>query len=391
MIRKWLSAVSLLLGLRSAAFGAESSAGLTAILTRVDGTVQLAGPGVGRALLARLWQVVPAGVTVRVPEGGAAGIVCSNYRFVRLRGPESWSLTDQSCATGKELTPGEYALVAPQAGRFKVVRGLLTLERELRRVDGGDPLTPLVLSPRETTVQSPHPTVSWSRVPSAVEYRVKWNGKRSGNYDTVLKADDIACAPEPGGVEACAQPWPPDRPDLPPEETFTLWIAARGGTDPWHWTDSVEVRTQRLSAASALEDRLQGIEKLGLEGSSLQAARAGLFAGEELFADAAEAYRRALALAPSPELRVTLADVYLVVGLHPLAETLYHEALAEGAPAVRAAATFGLGRLEYSRLHYLEAAAAFRQAREGYAGMNLGEEEAAARQAEERAAHASKN
>jgi hypothetical protein len=386
MIRKWLPVVSLLLGMTSAAFGAESSGGLTAILTQLDGAVQLTGPGVERAPRAKLWQVVRSGVTIRVPEGGAAGIVCSNYRFVRLRGPEAWSLTNQACAIGKELTPGEYALIAPQAGRFKVLRGLLTLTRVPRLVLGGQSLSPVALSPRETTVQSPRPTVSWSRVPSAVEYRVTWSGRRIADYDILLKAEDLACAPEPGGVEACVQPWPPDRPDLPPDETFSLQIAARGGiADSWHWSDSVDVQTQRLSAARALESRLQGLENIGLEGSALQVARAGLFAGEELYADAAEAYRRAFALAPCPELRITLADIYLSVGLHPLAETLYREALTENVPAVRAAATFGLGRIEYDRRQYREAAVSFRQAREAYAGMNLAEEEAAARQAEERA------
>jgi hypothetical protein len=387
MIRKWLSAVSLLFGITPAAFGAEGSGGLTAVLTQLDGAVQLTGPGVERAPRAKLWQVVRTGVTVRVPEGGAAGIVCSNYRFVRLRGPESWSLSDQTCAIGKELTPGEYALIAPQAGRFKVLRGLLTLTRVPRLVVGGQSLAPVALSPRETTVQSPRPTASWSRVPSAVEYRVTWSGRRIAGYDTLLKAEDVTCAPLPGGVDACVQPWPPDRPDLPPDESFSLQIAARGGiADSWHWSDSVDVQTQRLSAASALKSRLQGLENIGLEGSALQVARAGLLAGEDLYADAAEAYRRALALAHCPELRVTLADVYLSVGLHPLAETLYREALTESVPAVRAAATFGLGRIEYDRRQYDEAVAAFRQAREGYAAMNLDEEETAARQAEERAA-----
>jgi hypothetical protein len=68
---------------------------------------------------------------IRLPEGATAGIVCSNHRFVRLRGPASWSLSGADCAAGKELTPGEYSLVAPQAGRFKVVDGLLTIEREI--------------------------------------------------------------------------------------------------------------------------------------------------------------------------------------------------------------------------------------------------------------------
>ena len=45
--------------------------------------------------------------------------------------------------------------------------------------------------------------------------------------------------------------------------------------------------------------------------------------------------------------------------------------------SVRAAAAFGLGRIEYARARYREAMRAFRQARELYAGQKLGEEETA--------------
>ncbi len=392
LIRQVPSSFILLVGLAPAALGAESSAGLTAILTQVDGAVQLAGPGVDRVPLARLWQVVRAGVTVRVPEGGAAGIVCSSHRFVRLQGPASWSLTEQACAIGKELTPGEYSLVAPKAGRFKVVRGLLTLERDLREIPDDDPQAPVVLSPCNTTVRSPRPAISWSRVPQAIEYRITWSqrGNRRGTvaYDNTVKAQDVACTEEPDGPEVCVLPWPSDRPDLPPDEEFLLQIAARPKlTEPWRWASPVDVRTQRLAAAQTLDQRLEGLGELGLEGAALDIAQAGLFADEELYADAAEFYRHALVLAPSLELHVTLADIYLTVGLYQRAETRYRKALVEGAsPDIQAAATFGLGRIEYARGRFREAAAVFRQAREKYAALALKEEEAAARQAEEQAA-----
>jgi hypothetical protein len=385
MIKKWLPAAPLVLSLILIADGAVGSTELTGLLTQVDGAVQLAGPGVTDLPLASLWQVIRAKVTVRVPEGGAVSIVCSNLRFVRLRGPASWSLTEKSCLAGKELTPGEYALVAPAAGHFKVVSGLLSLEREIRGSDGDDPLAPLLLSPRNTVLRSPRPTVSWLRLPAAVEYRVEWSGRRAG-YDTRLVAGDVAC----DGADVCSLPWPPDRLDLAPDETFFLRVAARSGI--WHWTDRVEVRTPRVSAAQFLEGRLRDLKSLGLEGPALDTARAGLLAQGELYADAAEAYRRALAAAPTPELRVTLGDVYLAMGLLQFAEQCYREAARNGVPAVQAASAFGLGRIDYARAHYREAAMAFRQAGALYAGQKLGEEETAARQAAERAtARAPKN
>lgn len=379
---------SLLLGLTATAAGATSASGLTGILTQVDGAVQLAGPGVSGSPLASLWQVIRSGVTVRLPEAAAAGIVCSNRRFVHLRGPASWSLTEAACAAGKELTPGEYSLVAPQAGRFKVVSGLLTLERGIRGVEGVDPLAPLLLSPRNTVLRSPRPTVSWLRLPAAVEYRVKWSG-RGADYDVRLSAADVACTADRDGVNVCSLPWPPDRPDLIPDETFLLSAAARAGPDdpwhPWHWTDPVEVRTQRISAAETLEGRLRDLGSLGLEGPALDIAQAGLLAQEGLYADAAEAYRRVLVVSPTPELRVTLGDVYLVMGLFQFAELSYREAARDGGPSVQAASVFGLGRIEYARAHYREAAMDFRQALDLYAGQRLVEEETAARQAAKRA------
>jgi len=289
--------------------------------------------------------VIRSGVTVRLPEATSAGIVCSNRRFIRLQGPVSWSLTEATCAAGRELTPGEYALVAPQAGRFKVVAGLLTLEREIRAPYGDDPLAPLLLSPRNTVLRSPRPAVSWHRMPAAVEYRVEWTGRGIG-YDDRVSAGDVPCAPASDGNDICVLPWPADRLDLTPDETFFLKVAARDGiVAPWHWSDPVKVRTQRVSATHALEDRLRDLENLGFRGPALCIARAGLLAQGELYADAAEAYRRALAAAPTPELHVTLGDVYLAMGLLQLAEPRYREAKRDGGPAVQAATTFGLGRI----------------------------------------------
>lgn len=380
-----LSVAILFLTSAAAAAKPPSPVALQGVITQVQGAVEAAGPGVSDLPLASPWQVIRAGVIVRVPKGGTAGIVCSNHRFVRLRGPASWSLTEPACAGGKELTPGEYARVAPQGGRFKVVEGLLVLEREPRFVDGDDPLAPLVLSPRHTTLRSPRPRVSWRRVPAAADYELQWDG-RGVKYRDRLKAGDLACSEALEGMSVCSLPWPEERPDLPPGSTFSLSIAARSGTaDSWHIDDPVEIKTQEVAQAAALERQLQELASLGLEGAALDAAQAGLLAEKGLYADAADLYRRALAASPTAELRITLADLDFVTGLYSLAETRYRAALAEGAPAIRAAAAFGLGRVAYTRRRYSEAAASFRQARELYSQLRLGEEENAARRAAERA------
>src|SRR5262249_31659367 len=134
-----------------------------------------------------------------------------------------------------------------------------------------------------------------------------------------------------------------------------------------------------------LKDHLSRIDSLGWQGATRDAAQAGLFAEDGLYADAAESYLRALAT-PRTELRVTLADVYLVSGLTNLAEARYREALRDAPPPVQASALFGLGRVAYTRGQFQEAAEQFQKARKLYAELKLDEEEAAALRAEKSAA-----
>lgn len=379
--------VLLLLLASLAPAGAAPGVELTGILTQVQGAVQATGPGVRGLPRASPWQVLQAGTTVRVPAGGAAGIVCSSRRFVCLQGPASWSLTEAACAAGKELTGAEYALVAPQGGRFKVVEGLLVLERTLRDPGGGDPLAPVVLRPRNTTLRSPRPTLLWTRVPSATEYEIRWTGRP----DIRLRAGEISCADDPDGMSVCSWSWPDEHRDLPPGETFHWTIAARSGlADSWRANDLVDVQTQTLTEAEALERDLRALEGLGLQGTALDTARAGLLAERGLLADAADLYRRTLAAAPAPELRVTLADLELFMGLYSLAEERYREALADEEPSVRAAAAFGLARVSSARRDHQKAAAFFRQARELYLSLGLEEEAAVACQGEVRAIQAAR-
>ena len=77
--------------------------------------------------------------------------------------------------------------------------------------------------------------------------------------------------------------------------------------------------------------------------------------------------------------------VYLIIGLLRFAEPLYRGELTAEDPAIRAAALFGYGRLEYALNHFKEAAERFRQAEKLYRGLKWSEEETAARDATKRA------
>lgn len=267
-----------------------------------------------------------------------------------------------------------------------MVEGLLVIEREIRSGDGDDLLAPVVLKPRNSTLRSPRPTISWSHVPSATEYEFRWSGRGTSGYNkSHLLAGEVTCTEEQDGISMCSLPWPQDRADLPPGEIFYLEIAARSGiADPWYLNKSVKFQTQRLAEAEDLERRLSDLS-FNFQGAALDVARAGLLAERGLYSDAADLYRRALVEARLPESRVTLADLYFAMGLHLLAKSRYIEALAEAEPAVRAAATFGLGRTAYAADKYLEAAASFRQAHELYYPLGLVAESEAALQAEDKA------
>ena len=345
---------------------------LTAVITQLDGIVTLKGPGVGGFPAAKMLQIVRSGVVLHLSKDGSAGVVCSNDRFVRVQGAPKWQVTFQNCAQGKKA---DYDLFAPRGGRFRYAQGLWAFELEARGDDDGDPLAPVVLSPRNTAIRSPRPSIRWLQVPSAVEYRIEWTGRGADAFTLDLDAQDVRC---PLGI--CELPWRAERPDLPPGRSFFLSVAARDDiVGPWHELDSVEVRTLAAEVSEAVARRLRDLEVLGLEGGALEAARGAVLAQAGLYAEAAESCEQAIEIAPAASLKVTLADVRFAIGLHRLAHSLYREAQEDDDPAVRAAAAFGVGRIEYAQARYHEAALRFRQALDLYGEARLPEEETAAR------------
>jgi tetratricopeptide (TPR) repeat protein len=218
-------------------------------------------------------------------------------------------------------------------------------------------------------------------VPAATNYWVQWTSDGVKDHSSPVEAWNVLCSESLEDRPICLLPWPEGRAALSPGKTYFLRVAARSGaSDSWHFKDPVKVEIQETPRTARLERELEVLEALGLENSALDIARAGLFAENGLYADAADQYRRIL-IADVPELRVTLADLDFMMGLDSLAEPRYREALAGHVPSVRAAAAFGFGRVAYARGRYEEAAAAFRQARELYGQLGLAEEENAARQA----------
>jgi hypothetical protein len=354
---------------------------LTAVITQVEKggeSVQLQEAASRSILPPKPWQIVRAGARFVVPKGARLGIVCSTEYFVRIEGPASWDLDEKACARGRHLARVDYELIVPQGGRLKVVPGLLGLAQGMRGNED-DPVAPTILGPRNTALRALRPSISWVRISSAVEYKIEWSGRGQASFELRLDAEDAHCAIGWESLEICSIPWPADRLDLSPGQTFFLKMSARDGiVAPWHESPAVEIHTLEPCETAKLEAKLHDLEALGLTGSTLEAARAGLLARNQLLADAAEIYRNLVASSPTAELEVTLADTYLRIGLLRIAASYYSKVSTNESPAVRAASAFGLGQIEYSSDRYAEAKARFLEAERLYTSEGLKEEEAAA-------------
>lgn len=352
---------------------------ISARLTQIGGVVEILGAGVRGRPAASAWQVVQGGATVRVPAQGFAGVVCSNRRYLLLEGPVVWTLTAKSCDAGRLLTEAQYALVAPRAGRFEVVEGMMVVDRELRSVRGDNPFAPTVFSLRNGALPSLRPTLRWLAGQGAEEYLVEWQRDQATEHRFRLSAAEASCRREPDGLNLCSFPWPAEAPDLAQDAEYVLTVSARNPVSPnWFADPPVEVRTPRPEDGAQLQAARNELRNAGLLGEDLLMAEAGLFASRGIYSEAVAIYRQLHAGTLSAELGVTLADLYLVTGLDSLAEPLYQGALAGGAVPVRAAAAFGLARIAYERQSYCEATGYFELARQGYAEQGLGREAEAA-------------
>ncbi len=378
------SRLALLTALPAGALSARPE--ISARLTQIGGAVEVAGPGVRSLPAANAWQIVQEGALVRVPAEGFVGVVCSNRRYVPLKGPAVWKLSERACNTGRLLTEAQYALVAPRAGRFEVVEGMMVIDRELRTIRGENPFAPTVYSLRNCVLPSLRPTLWWLAGESAEEYRVEWRRGDVTEHRFQISAAEATCHRDPDGLDLCSYPWPAEAPDLAQDSEYLLNVSARNGVSPnWFADTPVDARTPRPGDDAQLRAALAELRNAGLVGDDLLTAEAGLFARRRLYSQAIPIYRQLRASNPSPELAVTLADLYLVTGLDFLAEPLYREALAGDSKAVRAAAYFGLGRIAYEGQRYCDAVGSFELARQVYDERSLTQEAEAANRALTRA------
>lgn len=373
--------------------GAVRGADLTAVLSRVQGnvTVQEEAPRRrspdSRAPVrqARFLQIVRGGDGIHVPADAGAGLVCSNDRWIALpQGAES-RLTADLCLRGKPLPPGTYKKLAPVGGRFRSIEGALVLERNTRAPEDELFGAPVLLSPRNTSLLEARPEIVWTPVKEAVEYEIAWVGSES--FRLRLNASETPCdrsGDDWGEAKVCSLPWPDSVPDLPSGEIVFLSVAARYGLASPLRKEEEPIRIQRLTEERREEVRasLEPLKDLPLEAEMRQLLEAEVYAREGVFSEAIPAYRRALELREASEIRITLGDACFAVGLFRCAAKSYQRVTALGnEDATRAAAEFGLGRVEIVYFNFERARSHFNKSRDLYALLGMTNESAVASQA----------
>jgi hypothetical protein len=386
-LRAGIGALLFLLASQSAAQG---PADLTAVLLRIEGQVTLSSDR--RAELrsvrhAAQRQVIRHGEIVHVPAGAQLELICSTDTLVSLKGPVDWPLDAPACGRGLALPESSYQNSAPHAGRLLSRKGVLLLEFETRTWGWG--LGPVLLSPRNTAVMNPRPSLVWTRVPDAVEYEIALRGPVAASIR--VAAGDLRCGRDLApwhDLEVCS--WSPSErwPSLEPEKFVSLRLGDRQTlTAPFRQASEVyELRLLPVNEQNAVQENLREIATLSIDSATRLLLTAGVYVQGGLYSDAITTYDEALRAQEVPEARVTLGDLYLASGLTNLANHEYRRVLA-GAPTppVQAAAELGLGYVAYFRKRFGDARDHFERARATYAALGLSAEAENARAAAVRA------
>jgi hypothetical protein len=367
--------------------GPPPEAGPTAVLLQVDGNVTVAEHALSGAgwppskrmiRKGRQLQVLRSGDALHIPQGAHVGFMCSTDRWIVLTGKTECRLDANLCARGKPFPPGTYRSLAPEAGRLRSVRGAMVLERGIRGVDSEKLTGPVLLYPRNTSILDGRPTLRWTRIEDTTEYLIDVRGDVS--FQRRLDANEVPCSPSPevDGAEVCSVPYPDSAPELPSGGGVTLSIMTRQGFSSSWRGDSSAVSVRRLPAEHAAEIRAQldALRKIELGDFWRRLLAADLQLNEGLIADALSTYREALELQDLPEIRVTLGDVYLELGLLSLAEKSYRVASDAEGRSLRVAATamLGFGWIESARGGFKRASQYFDAARTLYSIEGLAEE-----------------
>jgi tetratricopeptide (TPR) repeat protein len=339
-----------------------------ALLTYAVGGVKIVSARQGQASPAKAYASLYPGDRLELAEQAQATVICLDEHFLTLTGPATEAITPERCARAPILPADSTRWVKPDAGRIRVYKESLALEEQAREQEADYGNLPVILSPRHTRLLDLAPPVQWTAVAGALEYQLHLSGAESF-ADIVLDAATVACV---AGAEAekqpvCSAPWPAAW-RLALGQPYFLTVSARTGiATPLRSSQNIPFVTLAAPGAAQVQVEVAGITQLALDPLTRALFLAGRYAEHELYAAAIPLYEQVLAAQPSPVLATTLGDLYRAIDLQRYAFAAYQRALdllIQGAddPAVRAAAEFGLGQVEYSRGQFALAEPHFRQA-----------------------------
>lgn len=364
---------------------ANRNAELIGVLTGFTGEVTVSAPG-GERTSAALFHPLLIGATVELSAGASATIHCLDDRLLVLAGPDQVTVDTARCAGGERL-PGSSARLVPGGGRLRVNQSSLELEGETREAEGDYGNLPVILSPRNTNLLELTPVVQWIEVPDATEYVLELSGPASFAPIT-LKVEGLSCMEEERTTpyRLCTGHWPAEW-QLAAGKRYFLTVSARTSiASPLRRSQRSSVRPLDADTATQVREEVSAVEAMGLDRVTTDLLLAGLYAGQEVYAQAIPLFEGVLAVQPAPVLYVTLGDAYRAIDLQRFAALAYRQALdrldqGEDNPAVRAAAEFGLGMVEYSRMQFALAEPHFVMAVELYRQAGAEEESKAAQTA----------
>lgn len=313
-------------------------------------------------------EVLRNGTRLRVEAGGSVTVVCYNNRVLRITQQRVVQMTTTVCGTeGRQLPAKSVASVRPDNGTIATAQGSRRLSPESREKEGDYGKIPIIVAPRNTKILDAEPIIQWVEVPGVPRYKLTLNGPVL-LPDQIVTREDITC--EDTGIDrigaVCSLAWPLEEWPLVTGEVYFLAIHARVGIE-WNASEPSAIETLFTEEADRVQADVNAIQTLELDSATENLLLAGLFAQEKLYDAAIRAYQARLDEAPAALVAVTLGDVYRATDLQMFAFFAYQAALdlldASGDdPAVRAAAAFGQGQVEYSFLNYANAVPHFEQA-----------------------------
>jgi len=322
-----------------------------AVITQVQGEVNLQQVITGEIVMASFGGLLWRGDTVKTGQEARAEILCSDGDSIRIDANQSVTIT-----CGETPDPDYQRLI------LRVHQEQIEALPSTRPAPPDDKPRPVVFSPRSTYVIEPRPTIRWSSVERAEAYEV-----------IVRKVDRVLWWLETQESELV---YPETEPALQAGETYTIEVHAR--LESGERLPALESVWLAIPSEAEMEETYQfeaQIKSLDLSAESARFLLASYFADRELY-DAALAELIPLAEATdSPVIHRLLADIYLAIELYDQAGQSYQVARqlaqAQNNPLVEAEAEVGLGHVAYAKQEFPPALDHYRTALTLYQKLNL--------------------